>query len=125
MLSNVLAAALAARLAGRRASAIAEAIRGFAGVPHRLETIAERDGVRWVNDSQATIPMAAIAALEAFDAARSCSSPAARQGPGLRRVRRCRSRARARAAILIGETADELEALIGDRVPVQRAAEHG
>ena len=37
-------------------------------MPHRLELVAERDGVRWVNDSQATIPVAAIAALEAFDA---------------------------------------------------------
>src|SRR5207244_7760517 len=61
-----LAAALAARLVGATSSAISEGIRSFQGVPHRLETIAEADGVRWINDSQATIPAAAIAALEAF-----------------------------------------------------------
>src|SRR5207253_11373326 len=63
---DVLAAALAARLVGATTSAIAEGIRSFQGVPHRLETIAEADGVRWINDSQATIPAAAIAALVAF-----------------------------------------------------------
>ena len=36
---------------------------GFGGVSHRLELVAARGGVRWVNDSQATIPVAAIAAL--------------------------------------------------------------
>ena len=48
--------------------AIAGGIRGFSGVPHRLETLGERAGVRWVNDSQATIPVAAIAALDAAPA---------------------------------------------------------
>ena len=61
--------------AGRRAGgfpggasreAIADAARGFGGVPHRLETVVERAGIRWVNDSQATIPLAAVAGLEAF-----------------------------------------------------------
>ena len=67
MLADVLGAALAAHLIGVDASAIATVARTFAGVPHRLETVAERNGVRWINDSQATIPQAAIAALEAFD----------------------------------------------------------
>ncbi|HUH17367.1 MAG TPA: UDP-N-acetylmuramoyl-L-alanine--D-glutamate ligase, partial [Methylomirabilota bacterium] len=66
MLANVLGAALGATIAGAPAPAVAAAIREFRGVPHRLEIIAEHDGVRWVNDSQATIPVAAIAALEAF-----------------------------------------------------------
>jgi UDP-N-acetylmuramoylalanine--D-glutamate ligase len=34
---------------------------------HRLETVVERDGVRWVNDSKATNPHAAAAALRSFD----------------------------------------------------------
>ena len=54
MLSNVLCASLGATLAGAPAGAIGEAIAGFEGVPHRLQLIAERGGVRWVNDSQAT-----------------------------------------------------------------------
>ncbi|MGI8998299.1 MAG: UDP-N-acetylmuramoyl-L-alanine--D-glutamate ligase, partial [Candidatus Limnocylindria bacterium] len=61
MLSNVLCASLGAFLAGAQPAAIGEAIAAFEGVPHRLELVAERAGVRWINDSQATIPVAAIA----------------------------------------------------------------
>jgi UDP-N-acetylmuramoylalanine--D-glutamate ligase len=122
MRSNVLAAAIAARLAGAEPEAIAAGIRSFRGVTHRLETIVERDGVRWVNDSQATIPAAAIAALEAFS-----PSPivliAGGQGKGLDYGAFADAIAgRSRAAILIGETADELERLIAGRIPVRRAA---
>jgi UDP-N-acetylmuramoylalanine--D-glutamate ligase len=42
------------------------ALRGFRGLPHRLEVVCERDGVNYVNDSIATIPEAAIAANRAF-----------------------------------------------------------
>jgi UDP-N-acetylmuramoylalanine--D-glutamate ligase len=37
-------------------------------VPHRLELVRERDGVRWINDSIATNTLAARAGVEAFDA---------------------------------------------------------
>lgn len=42
------------------------ALRDFRGLPHRLELVAERGGVRYYNDSIATIPEAAVAALESF-----------------------------------------------------------
>jgi len=45
---------------------IAEAIRYFQTLPHRLEIVARKGGVTWVNDSQSTIPDASIAALRAF-----------------------------------------------------------
>ncbi len=44
-----------------------DAIRNFPGLPHRLQLVHERDGVRYFNDSIATIPEAAVAALEAFE----------------------------------------------------------
>jgi UDP-N-acetylmuramoylalanine--D-glutamate ligase len=43
-----------------------EALRDFRGLPHRLETVAERDGILWVDDSISTTPESAIAALESF-----------------------------------------------------------
>jgi UDP-N-acetylmuramoylalanine--D-glutamate ligase len=66
-LANVLAACLAADLAGVERAAMVEAVRGFTGVPHRLQTIAEVAGVTYVNDSIATAPERSIAALRAFD----------------------------------------------------------
>ena len=122
MLANVLAAALAAHLAGADRAAIAAAIRDFPGVPHRLETIRVAGGVRWVNDSQATIPLAALAALRAFDA--PVVLVAGGQGKGLDTAELVNEiAARCRAAVLIGETAAELQRGIADRVPVVRAAD--
>jgi UDP-N-acetylmuramoylalanine--D-glutamate ligase len=74
-----------------------------------------------VNDSQATIPVAAIAALDAFDA------PVVLIAGGKDKALEYAAFAdaiarRATAAVLLGETADELAALIGERVPVRRAA---
>ena len=121
MLGNVVGAALAARLAGADGAAIAAAIRDFPGVPHRLETVAQRAGVRWVNDSQATIPDAAIAALRAFEAPVVVIAGGKDKGLDYRSFAD-EIAARARACVLIGETADALERLVGGRVPVRRAA---
>jgi UDP-N-acetylmuramoylalanine--D-glutamate ligase len=121
MLSNVLAAALGAQLAGAPLEAIADAVRGFGGVAHRMEPLAVRGGVRWVNDSQATIPMAAIAALDAYAPAPVVLIAGGR-GKGLDYAALADTIARrARAAILIGETAGELAELLRNRLPVQRA----
>ncbi len=45
---------------------IVDAIRNFQSLPHRLEIVAQKDGITFVNDSQSTIPDAAIAALKSF-----------------------------------------------------------
>jgi UDP-N-acetylmuramoylalanine--D-glutamate ligase len=64
--ANAKAAAAAAGAMGISEDAIAAALRSFRGVPHRLERIAEIDGVLYVNDSKATNVAAAAAALRAF-----------------------------------------------------------
>jgi UDP-N-acetylmuramoylalanine--D-glutamate ligase len=66
-LANVLAAAAAAHTAGIDRESMRAGIRAFQGVPHRLQTVAERDGVRFVDDSIATAPERSIAALQAYD----------------------------------------------------------
>jgi UDP-N-acetylmuramoylalanine--D-glutamate ligase len=63
---NAAAATAAARAAGIDDDAIAEALRTFRGVEHRLELIAEIDGVRYVNDSKATNTTAARRGIEAY-----------------------------------------------------------
>jgi UDP-N-acetylmuramoylalanine--D-glutamate ligase len=65
---NAAAATAAARAAGVADEAIAEALRTFAGVPHRLELVRELHGVRYVNDSKATNTAAARRGLAAYAA---------------------------------------------------------
>ena len=50
----------------------ARAVAGFSGVEHRLELVAEVDGVRFVNDSQGTQPDAVIAGAAQLRARRWC-----------------------------------------------------
>ncbi len=64
---NVLAACALAGAAGTEPAAMREAINNFAGVAHRLELVRERNGVKWYNDSIATAPERAIAAIRSFD----------------------------------------------------------
>jgi UDP-N-acetylmuramoylalanine--D-glutamate ligase len=115
---NAAAAAAAARAAGAGEDAIADALRTFPGVPHRLEVIAQVDGVTYVNDSKATNVAAARPALAAYASepvhlvlggslkGEDFSPLAAAIGPNVRR------------AYLIGEAAPQLaEALSAADVP--------
>lgn len=63
---NAAAATLAARAAGIEDASIAEALRTFPGVEHRLELVGELDGVRFVNDSKATNTAAARRGVAAY-----------------------------------------------------------
>lgn len=63
---NVMAAAAMAAHAGLGAAEIAAGLATFPGVPHRLEVVGSAGGVTFVNDSKATNPAAAIAALDAY-----------------------------------------------------------
>ena len=63
---NAAAATAAARAAGIADEYIAAGLLSFPGVPHRLELVGEREGVRYVNDSKATNVSAALRALAAY-----------------------------------------------------------
>jgi UDP-N-acetylmuramoylalanine--D-glutamate ligase len=65
---NAAAATAVARAAGVPDAAIAEALRTFPGVPHRLELVRELQGVRWINDAKATNTAAARRGVAAYDA---------------------------------------------------------
>src|SRR3954454_1085076 len=65
-LANAQAAAALALARGVDAAAVGEALRTFAGVAHRLEEVAERAGVLYVNDSKATNVASTLVALRAF-----------------------------------------------------------
>ncbi|MGH7572437.1 MAG: UDP-N-acetylmuramoyl-L-alanine--D-glutamate ligase [Gemmatimonadota bacterium] len=117
-LQNALAATVAASLMGLDREAIAKGLAAFTGVPHRLETVAEMDGVRFINDSKATNVDSAAVALEAFEAplivimgGRHKGSPYAPLASRLGRTR---------TVLAIGEAAPLIERELGGIVPVER-----
>jgi UDP-N-acetylmuramoylalanine--D-glutamate ligase len=65
--ANAMATAAVCLARGIERYAVAEALRTFTGVAHRLETIGLYDGVAYVNDSKATNVTSAIVALESYD----------------------------------------------------------
>ena len=99
-----------ALLFGVAPDAIRRQAASFRGVEHRLELVAEIDGVRFVNDSQGTQPDAVAAALRSFDPPLVLIAGGRDKGvdlPALGPV----AAARAAAAVLIGESGPALARL--------------
>jgi UDP-N-acetylmuramoylalanine--D-glutamate ligase len=109
---NAAAAAAAAAALGIEREAIADGLRGFAGIPHRLERVRELDGVLYVNDSKATNVAAASAALRSFDRGVQAILGGSLKGGGFAPLAAPVAE-RCRACYLIGEAADELERDLG------------
>ncbi len=65
--ANVLAAFALGMAAGLPRDAMVAAAQAFAGLPHRCQWVAERNGVRWINDSKGTNVGATLAALEGLE----------------------------------------------------------
>ena len=113
---NAAAATAAARAAGATDEQIAEGLRDFTGVAHRLELVGERRGVTYVNDSKATNVAATLRALAAYEdepvrlilggsrKGEDFAALAAALGPNVH------------AVYVIGETADELARAIPDTI---------
>jgi len=119
-LENVLAAAAAAKLAGVEPAAIAEGVRTFAGVEHRIEFVATIAGVDYFNDSKATNVDATLKALDAFSGNVLVILGGKDKGSDYT-ILRDTLRSRARMALLIGAAAEKIETEIGGAVPIERA----
>ncbi len=117
---NVLAAVAAAHLAGAEPEVIAEAVRSFAGVEHRLEFVAENGGVSYYNDSKATNVDATLKALDAFPGRLYVILGGKDKGSDYT-VLREPLRRKAVAALLIGAAAEKIEQQVAGSVPVVRA----
>jgi UDP-N-acetylmuramoylalanine--D-glutamate ligase len=108
---NAAAATAAARAAGVSDHAIAEALRTFSGVPHRLELVRELRGVRWVNDSKATNTAAARRGVAAYDAPLRLVLGGSLKGEDFGPFARDLPET-VRSIYLVGEAADELAAAL-------------
>lgn len=115
-LSNLAGAITIARQFGVADRAIAAALPDFRALPHRLELVATKNGARWYNDSIATTPQSAIVALEAFEEPKIIIAggydkklPFDELGEKIAR--------RAKAAVLMGQTADKIADAIQAAAP--------
>jgi UDP-N-acetylmuramoylalanine--D-glutamate ligase len=121
-LANALAAMALAEAAGVPFDAMRHAIGHFKGLRHRTELVAERAGIRWINDSKGTNVGATIAALNGMDSPVVLIAGGDGKGADFSELRAPVER-HARAVVLIGRDAPLIEAALGDRVPVRRAAD--
>ena len=114
-ISNALAASLAALAVGAEVEAIRRVLRRFEGLPHRVQFVAEAEGVRWFDDSKATTPHAALAAIRGFE---SVVLIAGGRNKGLDLSVLAAAVPPIRALVAIGESGRELAASFGDRCEV-------
>lgn len=104
---NLMAALLAAIAAGCDPDSLLHGVRTFAGLPHRLDQVAVVGGVRYVDDSKATNPQATIAALQSFAEPIVLIAGGRAKGTDLLELGEA-IRARAKALVALGESAQEL-----------------
>jgi UDP-N-acetylmuramoylalanine--D-glutamate ligase len=120
---NVLAAFAAGLAAGASPESMRETVRDFKGVEHRIEFVAEIEGVRFYNDSKATSVDATLKALEALSeepgktvlilGGRGKNAPYAPLSPLIEKI--------VRALVLIGEDAANIESQLSGTAPIVRA----
>ena len=113
--SNALAAAGLARTVGVDHESIRRAIKNFKPGRHRIETILEKDGITWINDSKATNPHAATASLLGTLSAIWIAGGLAKGAQMDQLIERCKSRIK--AAILIGTDREIIATELRRQVP--------
>ncbi len=121
--TNALAASAVCLETGlSRVSDAADALRGFRHAHHRIELVAEHDGIKWFDDSKATSPHAAGVAIRSFD---SVVLIAGGRNKDLDLSAMASDVSRIRAVVVIGESADDLAAVFDGKVPVRRGVSMG
>jgi UDP-N-acetylmuramoylalanine--D-glutamate ligase len=121
-LENARAAAAAALEAGVPRSAVDEALRTFAGVPHRMEEVGSVGGVLYVNDSKATNVSSAVRGIEAFEGGVHAILGGSLKGGGFEGLRDAVA-SRCVACYLIGEATERLAADLDGTVPLRRCGD--
>jgi UDP-N-acetylmuramoylalanine--D-glutamate ligase len=118
--ANALAALAAGSAAGLPVAALAGALETFSGLPHRMETVAEAGGVRYINDSKGTNVGAVAAALSGLGRPYVWIAGGVNKDGDFRELVPV-LREGCREAVLIGEAAEEIAAAVGEAVGVTRA----
>ncbi len=114
---NALAALAAGELMGLELSAMLQVLPEFPGLAHRMQLVACKGGVEYINDSKATNVGAAIASIESIDGAVVLIAGGEGKGADFVSLANVLS-GRLRAAVLIGEDADQLADALADLAPI-------
>ena len=120
---NVLAALLLLRasdLASR--DAVRLGLAGFRALPHRMELVVERSGVRYYDDSKATNVDSVVAGIDGFPVPFALIAGGRDKGGSYAPLVDALGRGACRGVVVIGEAAPLIEAAIGNRVRLARAA---
>jgi UDP-N-acetylmuramoylalanine--D-glutamate ligase len=123
-LGNIVAATAAANLAGVGAGPIEQAVRGFAGLEHVMESAGAVGNVHFVNDSKATNVGAARKSIESFDAGVVAIIGGHYKGGDFGELKDALA-GRSRGVVAIGEAAGQVEAAMAGGLPVVRAGSMG
>jgi UDP-N-acetylmuramoylalanine--D-glutamate ligase len=118
--ANALAASLACRRMGIGSDVMAEVLRSFRGLPHRLEFVRELEGVSYVNDSKATNVDSVWYALNSFDRPIVLIAGGRDKDSDFTALRE-RISDKVRCIVLIGEAADKMEKAFKGTRPMVRA----
>ncbi|HEY4394037.1 MAG TPA: UDP-N-acetylmuramoyl-L-alanine--D-glutamate ligase [Polyangia bacterium] len=118
--ANALAALLAARLCGASPAEARAGLLAFRALAHRMELVAETDGVAYYDDSKGTNVGAVVAALEGFPRPVILIAGGRDKGGDYAPLAEALGRV-GRAAILIGEAAEKMQAAFRGVLPVERA----
>ncbi|MGH7708247.1 MAG: UDP-N-acetylmuramoyl-L-alanine--D-glutamate ligase [Vulcanimicrobiaceae bacterium] len=105
--ANVMAALLVGLAAELDPPALRAAVRDFSALPHRLQPVAEADGVLYVDDSKSTNPGSVVAALTSFERPIVLIAGGKSKRTDFASLRNPVA-ARTKAVVLIGEAADEI-----------------
>lgn len=109
--ANALAAFALGSAIGLDLGACATALRTFKALHHRMEKVSTKNGINWVNDSKATNIGACIAALEGYDEKVILVAGGEGKGQDMNELAPV-IQAKAKAVILIGKDAPQIEAAI-------------
>jgi UDP-N-acetylmuramoylalanine--D-glutamate ligase len=109
--ANALAAFALSSAIGLDSDACAKALRTFKALHHRMEKVSSKNGINWVNDSKATNIGACIAALEGYDEKVILVAGGEGKGQDMNELAPV-IQAKAKAVILIGKDAPQIEAAI-------------
>jgi UDP-N-acetylmuramoylalanine--D-glutamate ligase len=119
--ANERAAAMAAREVGATPAGITTALGQFEGLPHRMELVGERAGVRYYDDSKATNPHATLNGVDGASAPVVLVAGGRNKGLDLSVLRTLAPHLR--VVIAIGEAAPEFAAAFAGLTPVVDAAD--